>query len=209
MDAFYCDVKAMYSESSISYFAARLPKYLINDSKSYVHIRDRINFLTGRLMLKELLIEFDLPMSLNEIQTTIYGKPYFENGKHFSISHTNGMVGLALDDQDVGVDCEKMRQINVDQYRELFTDKEWAAIINAADTLDCFFDIWTKKESIAKADGRGFNIEMNSINIQDEDVYISGKPTSWKVNSRNINEVYKLSTCGNKLASNRLREFLL
>ena len=41
-----------------------------------------------------------------------HGKPYLENGPHFSISHTRGAVALAIGEHNMGLDIEAVRSFH-------------------------------------------------------------------------------------------------
>lgn len=81
-------------------------------------------------------------------------KPYFEDypNVRFSLSHSDNYAVLAMGETEIGCDIEKIRDIN---FRAIanrwFSDGE----IEATQTLDDYFSIWTKKEAVLKytADG--------------------------------------------------------
>lgn len=207
MNAIFWNITALYSVDMFYYLSERLPNDLLKKAKEYVQFTDQINFLSGRYLLQQMLLEKDTATSLNDIRTGKLGKPYFGNGIHFSISHSQGMVSVALDNQVVGIDCEKIRPLEIVEYRQLFSEEEWNQIENAPSIYDCFFEHWTKKESVIKADGRGLSIDMKSIKILNQMAYISGKSTGWQVVTKNVNKTHKLSICGSDLRGLSLREF--
>jgi len=82
-----------------------------------------------------------------EIAYTSLGKPYFpENPEvHFSISHTHGAVLVALADQPVGADLEKIRPM------KLQTMEQVAGVTEE----EAFFSIWVRREARGKRSGEG------------------------------------------------------
>ena len=44
-----------------------------------------------------------------EWQYNEHGKPYWENGPYFSISHCKQGIAVAIDDQPIGIDIETIR----------------------------------------------------------------------------------------------------
>ncbi len=80
-----------------------------------------------------------------------YGKP--ECALIFNVSHSAGLALIALGAD--GVDIEKIRQDIEPKTlgRSVFTATELAAITTTED----FFDAWTAKEALIKAEGGGFS----------------------------------------------------
>ena len=89
-----------------------------------------------------------------------HGKPVAD-GKFFNVSHTKGAVVLALADNDVGVDIERVRP----------TDKKFYAYVSRPDELAIitddlsFFTVWTAKESLVKAAGTGFDLHPKNVPV--------------------------------------------
>jgi len=75
-------------------------------------------------------------------------KPYFPDKAdiHFSLSHTEGAVMVAVCDRAVGVDLERRRTASAALVRG----------IGAADQEN-FWNTWVAREAIAKCRGRGFS----------------------------------------------------
>lgn len=89
------------------------------------------------------------------------GKPYIE-GKphiHFNISHTDGLLVIAVSECSVGVDAEKIREVDI-RVKKRFTKAEAEYI--GYDTVR-FFEIWTKKEAFLKQKGVGLKGGLQSF----------------------------------------------
>lgn len=116
-----------------------------------------------------------------------HGRPHLTGpvlGAHFNVSHTPGMVVVALsDDPDVGVDVEAAsrasdalkiadRFFSPDEVRDLRALPE-------AQQRDRFFDLWTLKESYIKARGMGLAISLSrfSFSFPDNAVARPSQPT--------------------------------
>ena len=91
------------------------------------------------------------------------GKPYFENGPYFSISHCKEAIAVAVCDEPVGIDIESIRHAD-DSLIERVMSEDERSLIRAkrpkangecleADRL--FTRLWTQKEAIVKAQGTG------------------------------------------------------
>lgn len=86
------------------------------------------------------------------------GKP-LAKGKHFNISHSKGIVCLAISNKDVGVDLEVIRPVDID-FKEFIASKDEKNLIHDDET---FFMIWTNKESLLKCLGLGMKSSMDKV----------------------------------------------
>ena len=81
------------------------------------------------------------------------GKPYSTNC-FFSVSHSNEMVVLAISfHHPVGVDVEEIKETKENLRAFVSSKKEYEYIKDNKN----FFEIWTSKESLAKASGLGLS----------------------------------------------------
>ena len=81
------------------------------------------------------------------------GKPYFKECPcHFSITHTNGIVVVALSENEVGIDCEKCETVISDRVARRFLNKSSATVQD-----------WTAYESIGKLLGVGIPYQKEEI----------------------------------------------
>ena len=88
-----------------------------------------------------------------------YGKPKSDM-INANISHSYNMIVIALcDDCDVGIDVEKVRFSSDNLRKYISDDKEYEYIKDDRS----FYEIWTSKESLAKAEGKGMTTKPNSI----------------------------------------------
>ena len=138
--------------------------------------------LIGRLLLARGAAAMGFP-SLPTIRYSEYHRPYVDLPLDFSISHSGEYVLCALaDDRRIGVDIEKIRPIELADLRLSFSDQEWNDITRVQDSSYRLFDHWTRKEAIAKADGRGMHvaglITLNGLEAEVEGVsYVLDKLT--------------------------------
>ncbi|WP_286851115.1 MULTISPECIES: 4'-phosphopantetheinyl transferase superfamily protein [Sphingobacterium] len=66
---------------------------------------------------------------------------------------------------DLGIDVEEIIYLDIEQFRDCFSVKELKVIFKAENSLNEFYKLWTKKEAIIKADGRGFGIDLRELNV--------------------------------------------
>lgn len=149
-------------QSLISSFSAAEQK-LFN---SIQNINAKKRKLFGRLILRDVATLFEI----NEAEIKCYtnlGKPIFKSSSHlnFNISHSgNLVVCCATIDSPVGIDIEFIRPVNIEIYSNYFDFNEWHYITNSAYPEIEFLKLWVRKEAIIKADGRGMEIELSSLN---------------------------------------------
>lgn len=118
-------------------------------AERFVQEKDKVAHLVSAYLKRKYVGEWTLTES---------GKPV-SRGKHFNVSHCDGMVVLVLSDDEIGVDVENVRAVEADLARYVTTDEEYEAIV----TDKNFFEIWTAKESLAKADGEGLDGRVKDI----------------------------------------------
>jgi 4'-phosphopantetheinyl transferase len=146
-------------------------------NQRYRHMRDRRLNLMARMMIRTLLSSRVPEVRPVEwiFDRDIYGKPFIsgpgdEVGKrfHFNISHTDGLVAVALSEQGpVGVDVENAARVT--DYQGLA--RRFFAPVEAGLMKDCdessraerFFRIWTLKEAYVKAIGKGLAHGLDSF----------------------------------------------
>ena len=97
------------------------------------------------------------------------GKPFAENlDVQFNISHSENMVVCVVDDNPIGIDIEKIRQIDLKIAKRVYTQDEINYLYGGEEsaTLERFFELWTAKEAYFKWRGTGIT-NFKSINVQD------------------------------------------
>jgi 4'-phosphopantetheinyl transferase len=146
----------------------------------FVKDTDRWRFIEARALLRFVLSEqLDTDPSAIEFALSPYGKPRHvrpasARGLAFNLSHTVGMIVVALagDGQPVGVDVEECgSRIDAPAIaRGRFSARESAYIdaLPAAAQADAFRQLWTRKEALHKADGRGLSLPLDTFNTLDD-----------------------------------------
>ena len=77
------------------------------------------------------------------------GKPYYENGPYFNVSHSGKYVIMALSENEVGVDIEENNDKDMSALTRIFNESEAKMIKEHAD----FYYLWCAKESLIKCFG--------------------------------------------------------
>ncbi|MCR4672895.1 MAG: 4'-phosphopantetheinyl transferase superfamily protein [Lachnospiraceae bacterium] len=88
-----------------------------------------------------------------------HGKPFLKGhyGINFSISHSNGIVLLALSDSGIGADIEKIRVFKPGLISRILTQAEQDTFLRSSEDSreEFFFRYWTLKEAWLKFAGLG------------------------------------------------------
>lgn len=93
-----------------------------------------------------------------------YGKPFLEDiNLHISLSHCKNAVVCSIDEENVGVDAEDIKSVEILTYHDLLNDYELESIYNSPNMELEFATLWTKKESISKLLGCGITPTFNKI----------------------------------------------
>ena len=132
-----------------------LPSGFREELKRFKRPEDRIAKLLSRLLLLRLLGHPTLRLGvLEQIELDQYKRPFLPGGPDFNLSHTEGMVGIAVSKVGrIGIDLERVREVPIEELREAFTDGEWEKLQTETDPYRQLYTIWTRKEAVIKADG--------------------------------------------------------
>ena len=121
----------------------------LQSADRYANEKDKVLHLVSAYLKSKYVGEW----TVNE-----YGKPVSDN-VCFNVSHCSGLVALVLADSDVGVDVEKVKEVNQSLIDYVSCESEKQLIKSDKD----FFKLWTAKESLAKAQGKGLVKDIKEI----------------------------------------------
>jgi 4'-phosphopantetheinyl transferase len=130
---------------------------------------DGLRTLFGDLLLRRvIMMETGMPNEDIEFGYTDFGKPYLKGRSdfHFNLSHSGDWAVAAADTAPVGVDVERITDVDYDVSEHFFTGEERRNLINSSDKAAYFFTLWSLKESYVKLIGKGVSQPLNSISIR-------------------------------------------
>ena len=147
-------------------------------SQRFLRESDRQRYLLTRGLARSVLADYtgETPSTL-AFAAQEFGKPILRAAQgavappHFNISHTRGLVVLAVcREAELGVDVEAIDR-NLDPLRlaaRHFSPSERDALAAATDAQrhERFFELWTLKEAYAKALGQGLNLDLQSFSVE-------------------------------------------
>ena len=106
---------------------------------------DQVRSLASSYLINKLSKE---PLLFNDM-----GKPFFENGPCFNISHSGQYIVMAVSNKDIGVDIEENKEKDMSPLIRIFNEAEAKMIKEHAD----FYYLWCAKESLIKCIGSSIN----------------------------------------------------
>ncbi|OQP65526.1 hypothetical protein A3860_17835 [Niastella vici] len=144
---------------------------------SYRRKEDRLLTLTGRKLLSRGLQLLNVKANIFDLDYNCWGMPFLKgNLIKFNISHSHQIAICALCIQgEVGIDIEHLEDIQIENFRNTYSISEWNIIQNSPDMREAFYRYWTQKEAVLKALGKGFNIPINSVKLQDRKARVCSK----------------------------------
>lgn len=161
-------------------YLARLPAAMRASIGRYRRWEDRQAGLFGKLLLQRALgcrPPAGEPSSLERLEYTPAGKPYLRGGPCFNISHSGGVVVLALADSgEVGIDVERIRPTEIEDFAAHLPELRELYALDAPQRLESFFACWTRKEAVLKAEGSGLLVPLEQVRLRDDTAYLNGRP---------------------------------
>lgn len=168
------------TENDIDIRDNKLSQYRKNKVANLKNVNGKkLSLLAEALLLygmDTLGAKYDVPL---EFAFNKHGKPFVKgrDDLFFNLSHSGDMAVCAISDNTVGVDVEKITRNCDSAVEKYYTVREKDL---SADKGSSY--IWTRKEAVAKANGRGIGIGIGKIDTSGDCVNIE-------------DEEYKIFTC--------------
>ncbi len=161
---------------------------------------DALRTLLGEILIRYLLNKhFQIANEKLVFVKNEYGKPYLRDFQdiHFNIAHSRDWVVGVLNSVPVGIDIEYMRDIDFALAQRFFTDNEYKYLIKKPLKLqvNCFYELWTAKESYIKALGKGLSMPLNSFNVINKESQDILQIDNFYIKYYKLDPKYKLAVC--------------
>lgn len=155
--------------------------------------KDKLRSLFAGLLLRFALEQEGIEYNTAEFSYGEHGKPmlsYYEYRKvanpinlykniipyFFSLTHSLNYVACAISDENIGIDLEESnRKLFLPKSeKQLFsmakrictpTEYTYFSTLSREEQIRVYLEIWTRKESFAKADGRGLSIGFDRVEV--------------------------------------------
>jgi len=143
----------------------------VERAKRFHFPKDQDRFIQARTTLRTILASYlQIDPRGVKFEYGRYGKPALANRQpdppiHFNLSHSDNVALVAVTQVgSVGVDVECLRPMeDIDEISSRFFSRHEVALLRelqAEDKVEAFFDVWTRKEALMKADGSGLTDEL-------------------------------------------------
>ena len=153
---------------SLFTFEATLDLRELDRANRYFHLKDRSRFIICRSWIK-IVLATALGVGLNEIQLDYDAnkKPIlkFNSDVFFNVSHSGDYAILGLSKIPIGVDIEQIKHDFPikELIAQVFSQAEAKSILEAENQSLNFFKLWTRKEALVKASGKGIDENIKRI----------------------------------------------
>lgn len=185
------------ADKDIESFTSLLPTFMQLYIRKFINKSDMKHRLLARLMLRQCLIHtMGNDMLLHAWQTDLNNKPFVKQWYPFNISHSGEFVVFIYDDQSVGVDIEKIEDIDYASISDYFHPEEKTQLMHSTDRKKLFYTIWSKKEALFKAVGTGISNRMAEFNCLEKSLVYENQ--TWFFYPVAISTEYTCYICTNK-----------
>jgi 4'-phosphopantetheinyl transferase len=170
--AFIAESDFLQAEQQLPNFPPRLQEKI----KKYPHRLDRCLRIGGKWLLQQIIEDLGLgqQFSLEQLQYTSNNKSHFANQLYFSIGHSGHTVVTAASiHQQLGIDIEEIKPIQLIDYISYLSDKELYFLQKSVRPVHDFYTIWTKKEALAKLIGMGITFNFKEFTVLQNEVQIN------------------------------------
>ncbi len=190
VNIFYAQFTQAFTAAKWQFYWRQLPELLQQKIIRYHRWQDQHTGLLSYLLLKKVLINQGYTEDcLTQLQKETHGRPFIDRSIDFNISHSSQYVVCAIGAGiRLGIDIEEIRMIEVTDFKNYMTQAQWLDISQPAISYAKFFDYWTIKESVMKADGRGLLIPLVDIHTQGDQAIVYEK--TWFLKSIPIATTY-------------------
>ncbi|MCH8559031.1 MAG: 4'-phosphopantetheinyl transferase superfamily protein [Balneolia bacterium] len=132
--------------------------------------KDRDSFITGRYVIKTLLGMYSNTSPEHvRLEKDDFGKPFCSQDICFNLSHSGDKLMVGFSGRDIGVDVEKINpSVEVEKIgKNHFSNEEYQLLMekDPEEKQTFFYNIWTRKEAVIKAIGKGLGIPLKSFYV--------------------------------------------
>lgn len=200
IEIFYTHFSSRFPDERWNEYLSNMPGSIRDRINRYKRWQDRQGVLLGKLLLLEGLKGYGYCCDcLNHVLSDENGRPFLDDRIDFNISHSDEYTVCTLSDRGkVGIDIERIKEVDLSDFRNYLTPKEREIIAQSEDPYRDFYKIWTIKESVLKADGRGLSASLLDVDIEGKKAVWDGQ--IWFLNEININPSYVCHVASNFLS---------
>jgi len=164
---FYHQFSTPFAIKKWGFYYQQMPEDIKERIRRYRKEENKYQLMLGRLLLKEGMQQLGYrDFKLADLSYNEFNCPLWRPAIHFNIAHSGNVVGCAFSEVlKIGLDIEKIRPINLKDFEYILNKLDHENIAKSANPYDTFFKIWTIKEAVTKAIGKGLSIDVQEIYI--------------------------------------------
>ena len=155
------------SEEKINLLLQYISKENQKKCRCFRFKEDALRTLYGELMVRFVLCnQFSYKNEDIELLKADGGKPYIKDHPlYFNISHAGDFVVCVFGTQEIGIDIEQIKEIDIKIADRFFAYQEYADLLaqKPSAQIDYFYSLWTLKESYLKWLGTGLATPLDSF----------------------------------------------
>lgn len=157
LEIYHCDISGLSDEEFLKMYLSSDEERQKKADKIKSNPAKKLSLAAGELTKRVIAEKLNKDPKDLRFRVGKNGKPYIENVDiEFSIAHSGDIAICAVSDRPVGVDIEKIRDVNIGVAKRLFTHDEQQYVFEKWNYVRVrFFEIWTRKEAYVKMRGRG------------------------------------------------------
>ncbi|MCP3660502.1 MAG: 4'-phosphopantetheinyl transferase superfamily protein [Bacteroidetes bacterium] len=187
----YHQINKKWDEDKIVTSINKLPKFFKDDILKHKNKERKTASIIGKLLLTQGLKLVNKYAEKLKYKNEINSKPSLKNAPYFNISHCENIVVCAISQNyDIGIDIEKIKSIDIDNFTKLLSEQDLNFIRQSNNPSNSFFEIWTKKEAILKSSGTGITPTLfKNISFKENIGYLNNKER-WYLQKLDIDDQY-------------------
>ena len=190
---FIIDTDCFLDRQLFDAYFEQMPQARQEKIRSYSHASDKRLSLGAGVAVAKALSDFGVA------ETALH---YDERGKpilpslpwHISVSHSGHFAAVAVSDEEVGLDIERVARVSKSVVERVTTRSEQSQMKSTRD----FFRLWTAKEAVLKITGDGISGSMQKIDLAltESKIAINSAPISHDYTFREFDITgYCLTVC--------------
>ena len=161
------DNMTLCTDAEVQRLLPQVPLWRQQQALRFRHTFGRFACLQSYLLLHDMLLQLGAisPDEPIEFIVNEYGKPYLKGKSdlYFSISHCHQGIAVAVENQEVGIDIEQLRNPSPSLLRFTMNPQEQQEISSDPEPARLFTRYWTQKEALAKWQGTGIKEDLQSL----------------------------------------------
>lgn len=187
---YYHKISEPFAEEKWSFYFQQMPEDIQERIRRYRKGENKYQLMIGRLLLQHGMNVLGFKkFLLKDLYYDEFNCPLWRDEINFNISHSGNVVACAFSkDQKIGLDVERIRVIDLADFDYILNEVDHQSIQQAVDKSQAFFKIWTIKEAITKAIGKGLAIDVQQIYIFDK--YAIFEKQKWYYHAIQLGEGY-------------------